>query len=83
MYEVYQVSDDLFQVHSTFAIRAMEGSRLAILVYMTSELGFKPEELQEALLDMLDKGHDSAHFGMNRTFIHSFNYSTKYGKKVS
>ena len=53
---------------------------LAIGTYMVSQLGFKPVELEAALLDMLEQDRDAAHFGIMKTFIYSFNKDDKYGK---
>jgi len=79
MYEIYKV-EDLYQIHSNLShFAAKECSFLALLTY-THTLGFDPDELQAALLDMLDKNHDSCHFGINKTFIYSFNKVDKYGR---
>jgi hypothetical protein len=79
MYEIYKLSEDLYQIHSSFSNeQAMEGTRIAILTYATHILGFKPDELETGLLDMLKLNRDSAHFGINRMFIYSFNKSEKY-----
>ena len=81
MYELYQLDQDLYQIHSSFeGEQAMEGTILAILTYATHTLGFQPSELELALLDMLHKNHDSAHFGLNRKFIYSFTKAEKYGR---
>jgi hypothetical protein len=79
MYEIYK-NQDLYQIHSNLSgFAAKECSFLALLTY-THSLGFKPDELQAALLDMLNKDHDSANFGINKTFIYSFNKREKYGR---
>ena len=73
MYEIYQLGSDLFEIHSSFyGEQAMRGTRLAILTYAVHTLGFKPMELEMALLDMIKRDHNAAHFGINKTFIYSF-----------
>ena len=78
MYEIYKIDPDTFQIHSHYAQdRSMEGSQLAILTYAAFSLGFDPDELQAALLNMIETGTDSAHFGVNRTFLYCFNRSER------
>ena len=80
MYMLYKVTEDIYEIHSSFhGEQAMQGALIAVLVYATHTLGFKTEELQRALLDMLDKDNDAANFGINRTFIFSFNKKRKAG----
>lgn len=83
VYELYKISEDLYQIHHNAPGSAMEGSLLAIGTYLVHTLKFDPDQLEVALLDMLDKGCDSANFGYNRTFIYSFERSKKYGKKTA
>lgn len=78
MYEIYKLDNGLYQIHSSFyGEKAMEGTLLAILTYAAHTLNFDPNELEFALVDMLQKDKDSAHFGINRTFIYSFNKRDK------
>lgn len=81
MYEIYKFGEDLYQVHSTFGgNKSMEGSLLAILTHCVYNLGFDPDELQDALLDMINTEKDAANFGINRRFIYSFSRKEKYGR---
>ena len=81
MYEIYKLNEDLYQIHSSFANeKAMEGTLAAIIVYASTALGFDIDELEYAFLNMIENDTDSAHFGVNRTFIYSFNKKEKYGK---
>lgn len=74
MYEIYKVDEDLYQIHSSFhGETAMEGTLVGITTYATYSLGFKIEELEYAFIDMIRNENDSAHFGINKTFIYSFN----------
>lgn len=83
MYEIYKLSEDLYQVHSTFTGEiAMEGTCLAILTYCVHTLGFEANELEYALLDLIKYDRDAAHFGIARRFIYSFNRKDKYGKSA-
>jgi hypothetical protein len=78
MYNLYRLNNDTYQIHSSFPReKAMEGTLLAILTYCTFTLGFSPNELQNALLSMLENDMDSANFGINRTFIFPFNRSDR------
>lgn len=78
MYEIYEVGYDLYQIHSKMpGVAAKEGSLLALGIYLTHVLKFNPEELEAALFDMLDYGHDSAQFGINKTYLFSFNKNKK------
>jgi hypothetical protein len=83
MLELYKLGPDSYWVHSNGSWIDFEGTQLEVLVYCTSALKMQPDELQAALLDMIKKDHDSANFGINRTFIYSFNRDEKYGRKVS
>jgi hypothetical protein len=81
MIEIYEIEENTYQVHSTNpSIRAIEGSLLAISVYLTHSLGIKVEELEAALLDMLDQDRDAANFSDRGMFVYSFNKNQKYGK---
>ena len=74
MFELYQINQDLYQIHGSDPhMKAMEGSLLAIGTYMVHSLDFKAEELELALLTMLEHNLDSSHFGINRMFIYAFN----------
>ncbi len=78
MYELYQIQDNLYQVHSYE--EAIEGTLLAIGTYWVYSLGFNPVELEAALLDMIRQDKDSAHFDSRGNFVYSFIKSQKYGK---
>jgi len=73
MYHLYQISDSVYQLHSTYDDgEAKEGSLLAILTYGVHKLGFNTEELEDALLEMLDSGNDAAKFDYNKNFLYSY-----------
>jgi hypothetical protein len=78
MYELYKISDDKYEIHSSFNdVQAMEGTFVAIFVYMTEYLKFFPDEVEYAMVEMIRKDHNAAHFGVNKMFIFSFNRSKK------
>jgi len=78
MYNLYRLNDDLYQIHSAFrGEEAKEGTLLAILTYATHFLKFSPDELEFALLEMLRNGDDGAQFGINRTFLFTFDRKSK------
>ena len=80
MYNLYRLCEDQYQVYSVMNDTvSFEGTRLAVLTFMTFRLGFNPDELEVALLDMLHNDTDSADFGVNGTFIYSFNRKRKTG----
>ena len=84
MYELYKIGENTYQIHSTFSnVRAMEGSLNLIVKYMVMQLYFSANEIEYALLDMIGKEHDSAQFGMNRTYLFSFEKLSKYGNNKS
>ena len=73
MYNIYKISQDLYQLHSTISgVKAMEGTLVAISVYLIHTLGFDAGEVEAAFVDMLYTEYDSAHFGLYKTFIYSF-----------
>jgi len=78
MYNLYKLEENRYQIHSSRPeVKAMDGTLLAILTYCTYALGFKTYELETALLDMLNNDKNASHFGVNRTFIYSFDRKTK------
>lgn len=78
MYNLYQIRHNHYEIHSSYSNeKAMEGTLLAILTYATYTLGFDINQLEIALLEMLERDMDGAHFGINRTFIYAFNRSER------
>lgn len=53
------------------------GTFSEVVIYSIIRLGFKLEDIDIAINIMLEEGHNSAHFGMNRTFIYSFQREEK------
>lgn len=79
MYQLYKVGD-LYQIHSSFiGDKAMEGTLLAIMTYAVTYLRFDADELEKALMDMLENDRDAAHFNGNRVFTVSFNKMNRAG----
>lgn len=79
MTEIYCLLNNLYEVHSKYASHGIETNLVGLFTYMTHSLGFSANEIEIALLDILDKNNDSAHFGYNKTFIYSFTRAKKYG----
>ncbi len=71
MYNLIEIGKDRYQMHSRYN-PAREGSLLEVLTYSVHVLGLSPNELEMALLDMLDNDNDAANFGLNKTFIFSY-----------
>jgi len=85
MYNLYQLDNDLYEIHSSFSGQlfrreSTKGTLLAFLTYATYTLHFNPDELQFALLNMLETGNNAANFGVNRTFLFSFDKDSKRPK---
>ena len=77
MYNIYKLDNGLYQIHTPPNQPSLEGPLLAILTHATFNLGFDPDELEYALLVMINEEKDAAHFGINRTFIYPFNRKDK------
>jgi hypothetical protein len=75
MYILYKLDHDLYQIHSSHS--AFEGTLTGIWTYCVQHLGFKSTELEASIQDMLDKGTNGAHFGVNKTFLYSFERKDK------
>ncbi len=74
MYHLYCNPDDTYEIHSSFkGDVAMHGTFLAVMVYAVHVLGFKVEELQFAVSDMIRRDLNAAEFGINRAYLFSFN----------
>lgn len=78
MYNLYKISDNLYQIHSSYRTeKAMEGTMVAIVTYCVAGLRFNVTEIEDAMVDMIHKETDAAHFGINRKFLYSFNRTEK------
>lgn len=83
MYELYQVSENEWQVHSEVKnAKAYSGSFASIAIYCIHVLGIKPNELEYAVSDMCDKENDAIQFGLHKSFIYSFKREHKYGRLI-
>jgi hypothetical protein len=80
MNNLYEIGPDLFEVHSSRPTAVYKGTQLQTLVYCVQVLKVDPEQLQFAMIDMIQKDHNSADFGILGTFLYSFN---RYEKKAS
>jgi hypothetical protein len=75
MYEI-RYRDNKWEVH-TQGQGAYEGSMLGIIMFCVIKLGFTYEDIREGIEEMTWNDHDTAHFGIYRTFIYSYNQSEK------
>ena len=80
MYNIHKINEDRYQLHSDRTNSLMESTLLHIMVYATDILGFNPDELEIAFVDMIRNDRDSAHFGIYKTFIFSFNKADREKK---
>ena len=80
MYNIHKINEDRYQLHSDRTNSLMEGALIHIMVYATHTLGFNPDELEMAFVDMIRNDKDSAHFGIYKAFIFSFNKADREKK---
>lgn len=78
MYNLYKLDEDLYEIHASGSSqKAFQGTLIGILTYATYKLHFAPDELERGLIDMIENDTNGANFGINRTFIYSFNRNNK------
>jgi hypothetical protein len=51
---------------------AFKGTFREVYLFSIYRIGFKPEDLDEAILDMANLGHNAAHFGAFKKYIYPF-----------
>ncbi len=66
MFKLYRMQDDVLAVVKDSHM--FSGSDKEIIEYMM-EIGVEAEEIECALISLLQKGKSLAHFGINKTFI--------------
>jgi hypothetical protein len=73
-YDLYQPFPELNQwVIDLKNGQAYHGKFNEVVSYMVSNLDFYFQDIEIAVKEMTDKWNNCAHFGINRTFIFSFN----------
>ena len=77
MYKIFKIDEDTYQIHSSFGEKSMEGTRLSIMVYAIHVLGFKAEDIEIGMLDLIRTDNDALDYGINRTFLFSYKRKDK------
>ena len=77
-YDLYEIEKDLWFLHSK-GDKIYNGT-FPTVVKKAIELGFSLAEVEQAVCDMVSKGHNGAHFGMHGSFLFSFKREFKYAK---
>ena len=79
MYKIYKIDEDLYQLHSTaIGVKAMEGTRLAVMMYAITKLGFEIDEIERGMLSLIEnEDHDSLDYGIYKSFILSYQRERK------
>jgi hypothetical protein len=54
----------------------------SIVLHAVIRMGVPIEEIEEAVKEMCQNNHDAANFGMNGTFIYTFNSNESLKKKA-
>lgn len=74
MYELYEVSENCYEVHSKFKGEcAVQGTLAGVGKYMTQFLGIRISELEIAITEMLKYNANAAHFGYRKSFMFTYN----------
>lgn len=81
-YDLYEITKDQWVLHVKGG-NIYNGTFKKLIKYAIVKLGFEMEEIELAIGEMLNKGHNGAHFGMYKTFIFSFIKEFKSVKKAS
>lgn len=81
-FEVFKLDQTTYRIHTIGErVEAVEGPMISMCSYLYS-LGFKLAQIESALVDMVRKDKDSAHFNELGIFMYSFNMVDKYGKRA-
>jgi hypothetical protein len=75
MYEI-RYKGDKWEVH-TQGYGAYEGTLLQIFVFLMDRVGFTYDDIREGIEEMFWHDNDTAHFGIYKSFIYSYNYADK------
>jgi hypothetical protein len=78
-YDLYEVSDNCWAIHIKGG-KLFIGTFKEVVTACVTKLGFELEEFEFATKEMIDKGHNGAHFGMYRSFMFTFQREFKYDK---
>lgn len=81
-YDLYEITRDEWILHVKNG-PIFSGSLKKVGLHAVAHMGFKPEELEVAVIEMNRNGHNGAHFGMYKGFIFSFSKEFKNDQKAS
>lgn len=82
MLKLIKIEDGQFVVYNSGCKKAYVGT-LADAIEMMELLSIQAHDIDFALEDMTNKGHNTAIFGINRTFIYSeYDPNLAYGKSA-
>jgi len=81
-YDLYQITQDEWVLHVKGG-SSYNGTFKKVVLLMVKNMGFKLSEVQYGAEAMIVKGHNAAHFGMYKGFIHTFNKEFGHGRKAS
>jgi hypothetical protein len=81
-YDLYEVSEDHWALHVKDG-PVFIGTFKKVVIHAATRLGFKLSEIEFATKEMINKGHNGAHFGMYRGFIFTFQREFKHVKQAS
>jgi hypothetical protein len=81
-YDLYEKSNDEW-ILNVKGGSVFVGTFRKVVTHAVTRMGFELDEIDFAVKQMLDKGHNAAHFGMYRSFIFSFQKEFKNESKAS
>ena len=70
-YDLYEITKDEWILHIKDGPMFV-GTLKKVGVHAVTKMGFKLEQIEIAVNDMNQRGHNGAHFGMYKDFIFSF-----------
>jgi len=71
-FDIYELQLDIWVIHVKDS-NIYYGTFAEVVVYSITRLGFSSDQLELAVQEMVKYDNNAAHFGMNRSFIFTFN----------
>lgn len=82
-YDLYEISKDEWHM-TDLDSRVYMGTFKEVVKHAVTMWGFKLSEVEIAISEMVNKGHNAAHFGVYKKFIFTFNLKRyKNGRQAS
>lgn len=81
-FNLVEVADNMWFIQPIGGI-SFGGTFSEVVLVSIYKYGFKMKEIEEAVKVMLELGHDSAHFGVYRTFIFSSKWTKTTERRAS